>query len=296
MRTTVFTKGCPLDCRWCQNPESLSPKQEIWYEAKKCIGCLDCIRACQNSALEPGESGVKINRDKCAGCGICAEICPAKSLALTGTAWTVDGLVREVMKDKAYYDEFNGGVTVSGGEPLMHIDFLTEFFQELKSKGIHTAIDTCGCVPEEAIVKILPYTDMILYDIKLIDSGKHKELTGRDNKLIFDNLKMIAAHRPKKALWIRTPLIPGATFTKENIIQTADFIVENILCDIDIGRWELCAFNPACSVKYAKMQRAWNYEGIPMLKRSDIEIIKESALSRGIPEDKLIITGIIKQE
>jgi len=301
MRTTVFTKGCPLSCRWCQNPESISLKQEIWYESAKCIGCLDCVKTCRNAALEISETGIKINRDKCLGCGDCSSVCPAKAMSVTGKAWIVDELVHEVMKDKTYYDEFNGGVTVSGGEPLIHADFLIEFFQKLKEKDIHIALDTCGCLPQESVMKVMSYVDAVLYDIKIIDSKKHEELTGKDNRLIFDNLKAITAYirkiqkeeRRKILLWIRTPLIPGNTDTKENIEQIADFIKENILNDIE--RWELCSFNPACSIKYTKMQKVWNYDGIAVMTQSDIDRIKEWALTRGIPEDKLIVTGLIKQ-
>jgi len=264
IRTTVFTKGCALNCRWCQNPESISLKQEVWYEAKKCIGCFECVKSCPNGVLSFGEAGVNINREKCAGCGGCAEACPAKAITTTGNVWTADELVREVMKDKTYYDEFKGGVTVSGGEPLLHADFLTGFFRELKNSGVHTALDTCGYAPEETLMKIIACADAVLYDIKLIDSAKHKELTGRENRLIIGNLKSIA-----------------------------DFIARNILDYIE--RWELCAFNSACSVKYVKMQKPWHYEKTEAMKQSEIEKIKDMALSRGIPGDKLIITGIIKQ-
>jgi len=302
IRTTVFTKGCSLSCRWCQNPESISLKQEIWYESGKCIGCLDCVKTCRNSALEASETGIKIYRDKCLGCGDCAETCPAKALTFTGTVWTVDELVREVMKDKTYYEEFNGGVTVSGGEPLIHADFLIDFFRKLKGNGIHTALDTCGCVCEEAVMKVMPYIDAVFYDIKLMDFVRHKELTGKGNQRILENLKAITEYirKAKKEdgckilLWIRTPLIPGETDTEDNIIQIADFIAENILSDIE--RWELCSFNPACIAKYIKMQRNWYYEKTAMMMQNKVDMIKELALSHGIPDDKLIVTGLIKPD
>ena len=299
LRTTVFTKGCPLACRWCQNPESLSFKQEIWYEASKCIGCLFCLDVCPNATLETSEKGIRIDRDKCRGCGACAAGCPAKALMTTGTDWTLDELVHEVMKDKPYYDEFGGGVTVSGGEPLMHADFLVAFYKILKADGIHAALDTCGCLPEETIMKTIPYVDAILYDIKLFDAEKHKNMTGWDNKNILDNLKAISAYIRKTQnrgiqLWIRTPLIPGVTSTRENITQIADFIAEHI-SDV-FERWELCTFNPACAAKYVKMQKPWPYEGTVMMKQIDIDRIKEAALSRGISNEKLIVTGLIKQE
>ena len=300
MRTTVFTKGCPLACRWCQNPESIRQKQEIWYDVGKCIECLECANACNNTALEVGETGIKIHRDKCAGCGTCAEACPAKAVTLTGTTWTVDGLLREVMKDKLYYNESGGGVTVSGGEPLLYADFLAEFFYKLRANDVHTAIDTCGSVPEETVMKVISHVDAVLYDIKLLDNVKHEELTGQGNKKILANLNAVAAyirkiHREenrKILLWIRTPLIPDDTATEDNIRKIAKFINNNIL-DV-IERWELCAFNSACAVKYKKMQLPWPYQGAAALKQNEADRIRSSALSQGIPKEKLNVTGIVR--
>ncbi|MCL2100058.1 MAG: glycyl-radical enzyme activating protein [Oscillospiraceae bacterium] len=294
LRTTVFTKGCTLDCRWCQNPESINANQEIWYEQGQCIGCLECIKTCRSGALEASAEGIKIDRIKCTGCAGCTGICPAKALTAAGTIWTLDRLVKEVMRDKIYYDESGGGVTVSGGEPLIHADFLVDFFKELKANGVHTALDTCGCVPWETILKILPYTDMVLYDIKLMDPVTHKILTGRDNQLIFGNIKLLADYicGSNIKLRIRTPVIPKDTGTEENITQIADFIAANILNNIEC--WELCAFNPLCAVKYIKMQKPWFYKGTAAIKQIDAESMIKSALSRGIPRNKVSVTGLIK--
>jgi len=211
--------------------------------------------------------------------------------------WSMDDLVREVIKDKPYYGEFGGGVTVSGGEPLIHGAFLSGFFAKLREHGIHVALDTCACLPEEDLIGILPLVDAVLYDIKLMDTVKHMELTGRENQLILNNLLAVAAYIRKGAkplLWIRTPLIPGATATEDNIGRIADFITGNIL-DV-IERWELCAFNPACAIKYNKMQKPWMYEGVGAMKRGETDILQRIALSRGIPETKLIVSGIITQD
>ncbi|MCL2060685.1 MAG: glycyl-radical enzyme activating protein [Oscillospiraceae bacterium] len=325
IRTTVFTKGCPLSCRWCQNPESLSARQEVWYTADKCIGCLECVRACKKAALVAGEDGIHINRGACAGCGGCSAACPAKALAVTSTEWTVDELVREVMRDKVYYDEFGGGVTVSGGEPLMHAVFLEEFFQKLKAQGVHIAMDTCGHVPEASIMKAMSYADAVLFDIKLMDAGQHKALTGRSNELIQNNFETIAAYirsanhnidksqhpesQPsapqcpellpsapqcrKVALWVRTPLIPGDTDTDDNLGRIADYLISRA-ADV-VERWELCTFNAACAAKYAKMQMPWPYAGRAMMKQSEVDKIKALIISKGFPGEKLVVTGLIKQ-
>lgn len=300
LRTTVFAKGCPLACAWCQNPESVSPAQEVWYEAAKCIGCGECVKACPRAALEAGPAGIAILRDRCKGCCACAEACPAKALTPAGTVWSVGDLVKEVTRDIRYYDEFGGGVTVSGGEPLLHADFVAAFFRELKGLGVSTALDTCGYAPESALARALPYTDALLYDIKMMDGAAHAKFTGRGNARILDNLLIAADYirdaareRGRKiSLWIRTPLIPGATATAENIGGIAAFISENILDAAD--RWELCAFNAACAAKYARMQKAWPYAGVPAMARSDADALREAALLRGIPPDKLIVTGILK--
>lgn len=298
MRTTVFTKGCPLACNWCQNPESINPNQENWYDVKKCIGCLECM-ACPNNALKSSEDGIKILRDKCVACGICTDICPAKALVPVGTRWSVDNLIHEVCKDELYYNEFGGGVTVSGGEPLIHADFLVEFFGKLREKGINTALDTSGFISEEAIKKVLPFVDTVLYDLKLMDDGAHKKLTGHSNEQILENVKLIASYirdalwekNRKIQLWIRTPLIPGSTDSDENIKKIADFISENLL-DV-MERWELCAFNSACMIKYRKMQLSWPYAGMKSINQNQAEVFSEIALSSGIPEEKFNITGII---
>jgi pyruvate formate lyase activating enzyme len=208
------------------------------------------------------------------------------------------------MKDKPYYDEFGGGVTVSGGEPLLHAGLIAEFFAKLQSEGVRTALDTCGYAPPAALRRVLPAADAVLYDIKLMDAARHKELTGKDNTLILENLFAVAEYirrarleeNREVLLWIRTPLIPGETATAGNIENIADFILSRV---IDVtGRWELCAFNAACVSKYIKMQKPWPYEGASAaaMRQSAADALKNAALSRGFPEDKLIITGIILQD
>ena len=219
MRTTVFFKGCSLHCLWCQNPESISPRQEIWWEARKCIRCLECVKVCQVGAVVDTGECITRDRAKCTQCGDCVEECPAKATAFVAQEWQVEDLVKEVLKDKAYYQAFGGGVTASGGEPLCQARFVTAFFQRLKQEGIHTALDTCGMASHEALLALLPYTDHILFDLKLFDPRLHRQYTGQSNALILENLYRVAAtiraSRPARAmkLWIRTPLIPGITDT-----------------------------------------------------------------------------------
>jgi pyruvate formate lyase activating enzyme len=306
MRTTVFLKGCPLNCVWCQNPEGIKPGQNIWWEERKCIRCLSCMEACPNSALIEDAQGIHLDRSKCTGCGDCVEACPAQAMTATSQEWTIDPLVGEVLKDKEYYRAFGGGVTVSGGEPLAQYKFVAEFFKRLREQGVHTALDTCGMASLEALRSVLPYTDAVLFDIKLIDPGLHKRYTGQTNQTILENLLVISetirqvnrekspdeAHRMK--LWIRTPLIPDTTATEENISSIGAFIHDN-LQDV-VERWELCAFNNACRSKYQKLDLTWEYADVPLMRQNEIDRLKAAALSAGIPGGKLVVSGLVAKE
>lgn len=306
MRTTVFLKGCPLTCEWCQNPEGIKTGQEIWWDEQKCIRCLSCLEICPTCAVIENENGLHRDRSLCTFCGQCVEECPAKAMAFTSQEWALDDLVKQVLKDKDYFDAFGGGVTVSGGEPLSQSKFVAQFFKQLHERGIHTALDTCGLGAGEALRSVLPYTDAVLFDIKIIDPGLHKRYTGQSNEIILTNLAVVAEtirqndsssisdDNQKRKLWIRTPLIPGATATEENIAAIGRYIQSNF-SDV-VERWELCAFNPACKTKYKRMGLNWVYEDIPLMGQTAIDCIKTAALSGGIPEEKLVVSGLIARE
>lgn len=295
MRTTVFLKGCPLNCLWCQNPEGIKYHQEVWWDEKKCIGCYACKEACPNDAIIFDENGLHIDSAKCVICGTCTVECPAQAISFTGKEWNVDQMVKEALKDKDYYETFSGGVTVSGGEPLSQYSFVEEFFKKLKEHGVHTALDTCGLASVEALDSVLPYTDYVLFDIKLIDPESHMKFTGQTNRIILDNLKHIAeyirSYDNGMKIWIRTPLIPEATATAGNLADIGSFILENII-DV-VERWELCSFNNACKSKYKKMGKIWAYENYRLMGQDVIDTLKAAALSTGFPEDRLLISGLI---
>ncbi|MBE6728614.1 MAG: glycyl-radical enzyme activating protein [Ruminococcaceae bacterium] len=294
MRTTVFFKGCPLHCAWCHNPESISLNQQIWWEQMQCIGCGECEKACSLSAVKLTETGVKFDRDKCVLCGGCAKVCPTKAISFVGRNVTVDALFKEVKKYQAYYKTYGGGVTASGGEPLLQHTFVKNLFELAHEEGIHTALDTSGAVSFDAFEEVLPFTDCVLYDIKTVDKNLHKEYIGSDNKLILDNILKIAENirnGEKYELWIRTPLIPLFTASEQNISEIAVFIKENLM-DV-ISRWEMCTFNKACLNKYERLDLNWKCKDAPVIRSSDIENIKKTVENTGFDMNKLVISGLI---
>lgn len=220
IRTTVFFKGCPLKCVWCHNPEGIDFKPELAYYENKCINCGECIRVCPNNA-HTIEKGVHIfNREKCTGCGNCEEVCLGNALTLYGEEVTEDELLPKLLEDKEFYENSNGGVTLSGGECLMQSDFCAELLKKLKENGINTAVDTCGFVPQQAIDKVIPYTDVFLYDMKAYDEDIHIKCTGYSNKLILENIKYIDSCN--KAIEVRIPYVPD--YNSDQIEKIAVFL------------------------------------------------------------------------
>ena len=232
IRTMVFLKGCPLHCKWCHNPESHFCKTELLYDADKCVGCGRCGALCPQSA-HTFEDAHRINRDKCVSCGACADGCGYNALELAGKEMSVQEVMTEVLKDKVFYDNSGGGLTLSGGEPLMQFDFSYEVLKQAKQNGIHTCIETCGFAKTEDILKVAEFTDVFLYDWKLTNDELHKEYTGVSNRKIFDNLKAIDAVGSKIVL--RCPIIPNVNDTEEHFLGIANVAnsLKNIL-SIDV--------------------------------------------------------------
>ena len=206
IRTTVFLKGCPLKCVWCHNPESISFDVQLAYYENKCISCGECVNVCPTKAHFIENDIHKFNREKCVGCGKCESVCLGEALKIYGNEMTVDELLPTLLEDKDFYENSGGGVTLSGGECLMHPDFCAELLKELKNNGIHTAVDTCGFIKKDSLDKVMPYTDIFLYDVKAYDEDVHIKCTGQSNKLIIDNLKYIDSKNKK--IEIRIPYVP----------------------------------------------------------------------------------------
>lgn len=223
IRTTVFFKGCPLSCFWCHNPESMSSSREIAFYPKLCIQCSDCIKTCSEGAIQL-DTKKKIFREKCSGCGKCAEICPAKALRIIGAYYPAGELVEILMKDRIFYETSYGGVTFSGGEPTLYADYAGEVMRELKKYHVHIALQTSGMFDiYDFQEKLLPYIDLIYYDIKLFDNEGHRKYTGRGNGRILENFICLIKLSNIEII-PRVPLIPGITATQENLSHIADFL------------------------------------------------------------------------
>ncbi|MCX7920591.1 MAG: glycyl-radical enzyme activating protein [Clostridia bacterium] len=223
IRTTVFLKGCPLRCVWCHNPESLEAGAEIAFYPDRCVRCCSCEKVCSIGAINqnPGEW---INRKLCVKCGLCTDECPSLALKRVGTYYDEAELVEVLKLDRVFYDTSGGGVTFSGGEPMLYMDYVSKVMEVLKREGIHIAVQTCGYFDYgEFKEKILPYIDMVFYDVKFIDSDTHKKYTGRSNELILENFKSILRETGIHVI-PRLPLVPGITANTENLTAVADFI------------------------------------------------------------------------
>ena len=230
IRTTVFFKGCNLDCKWCHNPESKSADRQMLFYSDKCTGCGKCVSVCPNKGK------------KCELCGKCALFCPRDARKLCGREYGIEEVMRELLRDKCFYENSGGGVTFSGGECMLQIDFLSEILRECKTEGIHTAVDTAGNVPFSYFERILPFTDLFLYDIKAFSAEKHKEETGADNARILENAKRLSG---KSKILFRIPVIGGFNDEETEMQKIADF-----LKDISYEKVELLPYHALGEHKY----------------------------------------------
>jgi pyruvate formate lyase activating enzyme len=293
IRTTVFFKGCPLKCAWCHNPESLSSDLQTQWFSVRCIGCRTCITACPNGCLSMTADGLVVDRERCEACGICVEACPSGAREMVGRIVTVDEVLAELLKDRAYYEKSGGGVTLSGGEPTLQPDFAEALLRGLKEQGISTALDTCGLCSNRALDRLLPHTDLVLFDLKLQDSNAHRKFTGVSNETILANLNHIRDFIDRQnhpiQLWIRTPLIPGATSTEENLSAIGRYLSDNL--NGTVSRWELCAFNNLCRDQYTRLGLEWAYASTPLMTREELSRSEQIARDSGFRPELVLATG-----
>jgi len=292
IRTAVFFKGCPLRCSWCHNPESISPHKQVHWIDSRCIGCDTCLNVCQKTALNKYADGLHINWSLCQSCGTCVEACPGGALEILGRQVTVEYLAEELEKDRVFYEKSDGGVTLSGGEPLAQPAFAFALIGELHSRGISVALDTCLMCKPETTHRVLENADLLLLDLKLMDTKAHRKFTGRDNRRVLDNFQIVAdkmKEYPEKRVWVRTPLIPEVTADEENIRAIGSFLKGTFNCGLE--RWELCAFNNLCKDKYRRLGLTWQFEETPMMTRENLAECAEWAKRSGILPELVILTG-----
>lgn len=270
IRTTVFFKGCPLRCWWCHNPEGLVPETELTFIKTRCLeDCDECVKKCPKDAILRADNIISIDRKKCDICGECTLVCPTEALIISGKNMSVEEVMKEIDKDMVFYDESMGGVTFSGGEPLMQLEFLSALLEECKKRGFHTTLDTSGYARPEEIDKIKDKVDLFLYDVKMVDDKKHKETTGVSNKLILDNLKKLSKNGGN--IVVRIPVIPEINDTDEEITKIAEFI--SSLKEVkDIS---LLPYHTLADQKYERLNKSYLMQKTPPYSEEKIEKIKK---------------------
>lgn len=281
IRMVIFLKGCNLNCAWCHNPEGISVAQERMYAPGRCIGCGTCVEACPNHALTLTSEGIVTDSVLCWMCGKCAEVCPTKAIEMSGDPMTVEAIMTEIEKERLFFEQSGGGVTFSGGEPMLHTDFLVRLLDECKERGIHTAVDTAGLVSREILLKVAQLTDLFLYDLKLMDSERHRKWTGVPNEKILENLWILAETGVQ--LIVRIPLVGGVNDDEENITATARFVAS---LPGQRPTVNLLPYHKIAMTKYAKLGRGEEF--VPLeepttekIKRS-VEIFEENGVEASV--------------
>jgi pyruvate formate lyase activating enzyme len=264
IRTTVFFKGCPLACRWCHNPEGITIESERIYRQGRCIGCGECIQICPQKLIVQTARGVVSDSEKCDLCRTCADQCPSEAVEFVGQKVTVTEVIGQIEKDIAFYDESGGGITLSGGEPLMQPEFLLELLDACADLDLHRTVDTTGYADAKLLLNVAEKTDLFLYDLKLMDVARHREFTGVSNEPILNNLKLLAHNGAR--IEVRIPVIPGINNDAENIKRTGDFL--SSLCGVE--HVSILPFHNSARGKYGRL-------GLECIS-PDIEIPTEAQL------------------
>ncbi|MDR1507097.1 MAG: glycyl-radical enzyme activating protein [Treponema sp.] len=274
VRTVVFLKGCPLRCPWCANPESLEARQELYYIKNKCIACGECIKACPEHCISVTDKHVVVERDTCTHCFLCTGVCPATALQIKGRWYTADELVEQVLKDQEFFDRSGGGLTLSGGEVLAQAAAAEILLRRIKQLGIHCAIETSGFARWKNLGRILPFCDLVYYDIKMADAERHLSVTGQDNKIILNNL--FAAVKEGANIVIRLPMIPGRNMDDDNINALIKMLLPYNL------PVEPLVFHQLGKNKYSAVGKPYEMENAAVSKKEDLASIAERLKRAGL--------------
>jgi pyruvate formate lyase activating enzyme len=278
IRTVVFYKGCGLKCRWCSNPECISPLPEVGFIKQLCTKCGKCAGVCPEGALSYEQDKFpRIDRKRCTGCGACSAVCAYSAFVLYGKTMNPSDIFDAVIRDKMFYEASGGGVTVSGGEALLNPQSVSELFQLCRGAGISTCIETSGFAAEPALKKVLQFTDYLLYDLKLINSDKHEKQTGQPNDLILSNARIAADSGA--GLLFRMPLIPGINDDRRNLKETADFLHS---LGPKAQRIELMPFHRLGKGKYDSLDSQYLMADLPVPAPEHVEAVKKAFQELGI--------------
>lgn len=277
IRITIFLKGCPLSCRWCHNPESISTSVQKMYSAGKCIGCGECVKICPMDACKLTPEGIVTDTELCSACGLCAEVCPARASEMSGRYESVAELIKVIEKERPFFDQSGGGVTFSGGEPLLYPEFLNEILDACGELRIHRTVDTSGLTSTRTLLETAKRTELFLYDLKLMDSDKHKQWTGVGNRRILQNLQALA--ETGTDIQIRIPLIGGVNADEQNIEATARFVAALPGPRKQIS---LLPYHDVAEGKSVKLGKTYNAESMTTPDNSELERIIDQFAAHGL--------------
>jgi pyruvate formate lyase activating enzyme len=266
IRLAIYFKGCSLRCAWCHNPESIVPQAQKLFAPERCIGCGECVKVCPQQALEMTDEGMRTDSERCTLCGECARICPTRAMEISGEEKSIDELMTIIEREQHLFDQSGGGVTVSGGEPLLYPDYLFELFDRCGERRIHRAIDTAGHIPEENLIAAAERAELFLFDLKLIDNERHQRFTGVDNRMILSNLRALAATGAQ--IQIRIPLIKGINTSDADLRAFAE-----IIADLP-GEKKAVALLPYHAIavhKYRKLGSTYQEDALQTPEQKDLE-------------------------
>jgi pyruvate formate lyase activating enzyme len=276
-RTTVFFKGCTLACAWCHNPESISPQAQKMFTAARCIGCGECGKTCPPQACTLTPQGIVTNPQRCELCGACARVCPSRATEISGRSYAIPELLTLIEKERPQFDQSGGGVTLSGGEPLLYAEFISELLDRCGERGIHRTVDTSGYVAGETLLRVARRTDLFLYDLKLIDAEQHRKWAGVDNRLILTNLQTLAATGAH--IQIRIPLIPGVNADRRNLDASAAFIAH---LGGEKKTVNLLPCHAIATHKHAKLGADYRANDLREPRPDELELARDCFAARGL--------------
>lgn len=275
IRTTIFLKGCPLRCEWCANPESQDPRLQILYDHEKCVGCTQCVHACPKQALSFDHDRIVYDISRCIGCLTCVHTCPQEALSYEGEEKNVDSLVKECLKDLPFYEESQGGITISGGEGMIQPGFVSELLDRFHQEHLHVAIETTGYIQRDIFTVLAKKFDLLLFDVKHYDESIHQKYTGVSNTLIKENLAW--AIEEGVDVLPRIPVIPKFNDSLEDAKGLA-----NLLVSVNAKRVQLLPFHQFGQNKYHLLNREYTYENVPALHEEDLMEYKQVFIDAGI--------------